>query len=291
MPELIGGSADLAGSNNTDLKGEQNQSRHEPSGRNLRFGVREHGMGAIANGMALTGMRPYVATFLIFSDYMRGSVRLAALMGLPVIYVFTHDSILLGEDGPTHQPISQLLSLRAIPNLTVLRPADPNETVAAWKVALERTSGPTALVLTRQKLPVLESDSSEGVARGGYILSDTDGQPDAIIIATGSEIAPSLEAAKRLGEEGTSTRVVSLPSWELFEAQSEDYRDTILPPNVTARLSVEAGSPIGWSRWVGDAGAVHAQEGFGASAPTAALAKHFGFTADDIYNRLKGLLA
>ncbi|MEE2775974.1 MAG: transketolase [Acidobacteriota bacterium] len=291
IPELVGGSADLAGSNATDLENEPNQSRHDPGGRNLRFGVREHGMGAIANGLAIGGMRPYVATFLIFSDYMRAAIRLAALMKLPVIYVFTHDSVLLGEDGPTHQPISQLLSLRSIPNLTVLRPADANETVAAWHVALERRTGPTALVLTRQKVPVLEATSADGVRRGGYILADTAEAPAAIVLASGSEVAPAVEAAAALSTEGTPTRVVSFPSWELFEAQDADYRDTVLPPKVTARLAVEAGSPIGWHRWVGPKGAVHARDGYGASAPTAALAEHFGFTAEHVAQRLRELLA
>jgi transketolase len=296
LPELIGGSADLSGSNNTDIDGEEDQAAALPGGRNLRFGVREHGMGAALNGMALSGLvRPYGGTFLIFSDYMRAAVRLAAMMELPVLYVFTHDSIFLGEDGPTHQPVSQLASLRAIPNLTVIRPADANETVAAWRVALENTAGPTALVLTRQKLPILAQTTGgaayAGVERGGYVIADTDGTPDLVLLATGSEVALALAARDLLGAEGVAARVVSLPSWERFAAQPSDYRDSVLPPEVTARLSIEAGASFGWDRWIGSGGASVAQDGFGASAPASDLATHFGFTAEGVAAKARQLLA
>ncbi len=288
--ELTGGSADLTGSNNTFLADEEVFSAEE-SGRNFYFGVREHGMGAALNGMALSGLlRPYGGTFLIFSDYMRPSVRLAALMGLPVIYVFTHDSIFLGEDGPTHQPVSQLPALRAIPNLTVIRPADANETAGAWAAALENRDGPTALALTRQKLPILDATREAGpeaVARGGYVLRDGG---DVILIATGSEVSLALEAADRLAAEGTEARVVSLPSWELFEQQDQAYRDQVLPPDQPLRLAIEAASPLGWERWVGDRGAVHGVDGYGASAPYQDLAREYGFTAERVVERVRELL-
>ncbi len=298
LPELVGGSADLTGSNNTWLDGAGVQSAAEPGGRNVHFGVREHAMGSILNGLALSGMLiPFGGTFLIFSDYMRPPTRLAALMELGVVYVFTHDSIFLGEDGPTHQPIGQLAALRAIPGLAVIRPADANETAAAWRVALERRGRPTALALTRQNLPVFEDSAElapEGVARGGYVLADPEGPgaeaPAAILIATGSEVALALAGHRKLAQEGIPTRVVSLPSWQLFDAQPRDYRDRVLPPSITARLAIEAASPLGWHKYVGLAGDVLAMERFGASAPHQDLAGAFGFTADEVARRVRWLL-
>ncbi|MCU0521066.1 MAG: transketolase [Anaerolineae bacterium] len=296
IPELIGGSADLAPSTRTYLSGFGDFSRGTPQGRNFHFGVREHGMGAILNGMALYGgIRPYGATFLIFSDYMRPSVRLAALMGLPVIYVWTHDSIFVGEDGPTHEPIEQIMSLRLIPNLATIRPADANETAAAWKVALERTSGPTALALSRQNLPTLAEAADkamEGVARGGYILSDSPlDRVDIILIATGSEVADALAAQKLLQEKRIGARVVSMPCWLLFDEQPLFYRLNVLPSHVIRRLAIEAGTPIGWERYVGSYGAVMGINRFGASAPAGRLKQEFGFTAERIAEQAQKLMA
>ena len=287
LPELLGGSADLAESNNTLLAGEESFSATTPSGRNLRFGVREHAMGAILSGLALTGLlRPYGGTFLIFSDYMRPSIRLAALMRQPVVYLFTHDSIFLGEDGPTHQPVDQLASLRAIPGLVVLRPADACETTAAWQVAVERTAGPTALALSRQKLTILAETAERaaaGVPRGGYVLYESAGGPaELLLIATGSEVELALAGLKLLEREGRRGRLVSMPSWELFAAQPESYRAAVLPPGIAARLAVEAASPLGWERFVGLDGAVLGMDGFGASAPAEELAHHFGFTPERV---------
>ena len=295
LPELVGGSADLTGSNNTFLNGESIFSAATQGGRNLHFGVREHAMGSILNGLGLSGLLiPYGGTFLIFSDYMRPAIRLAALMGLPVKYVFTHDSIFLGEDGPTHQPISQLLSLRSIPNLTVIRPADASETAAAWKVALERRDGPTALALSRQSIPILAETSAlaaEGVARGGYIVADApDGKPELILIATGSEVALAYQAHQSLATDGIPSRVVSLPSWELFDEQEPEYREEVLPAQVTRRLAIEAGSPLGWERYVGTGGTILGIDGFGASAPSGDLAKAFGFTVETVVERAHRLL-
>ncbi len=294
LPQLVGGSADLTGSNNTYLKQFPAFSANEPAGRNFFFGVREHAMGSIANGMALSRMlRPYVGTFLIFSDYMRPPIRLAALMELPVVYVFTHDSIFLGEDGPTHQPVEQLLALRAIPNLTLIRPADANETAAAWRVAIERTAGPTALALTRQALPVLTGTAEramEGVARGGYVLADCVGEPDLLLIATGSEVQLAMGAQERLAADGIAARVVSLPSWQLFDAQEASYRESVLPAAVTRRLAVEAATPLGWERYVGPAGAVLGVERFGASAPWKALREPYGLTVENVVARAKAVL-
>lgn len=293
LPQLIGGSADLAPSNNTFIQGRAVQSKAEPGGGNFHFGVREHAMGAALNGMALSGrLRPYGATFLIFLDYMRPAVRLAALMEQPVTFVFTHDSIFLGEDGPTHQPISQLMGLRTIPGLTVLRPADANETVAAWKVVLENTSGPSALVLTRQKLPVLDLPTEvvhEGVARGAYVVADGD-DPKVLLIATGSEVSLALQAHGELAAKGVSTRVVSMPSWERFEAQDAEYRESVLPSAIRARLAIEAGTSHGWHRYVGLDGDVLGIDGFGASAPAKDLAEHFGFTVAEVVRRVEGLV-
>jgi transketolase len=296
LPELCGGSADLAESNNTDIKGGGSFSAQHPEGRNLHFGVREHAMGSILNGITLSGLlRPFGGTFLVFSDYMRPPIRLAALMRQPVIYVFTHDSILLGEDGPTHQPEAHLAALRAIPHLTVIRPGDARETAAAWRCAIENRQGPTALVLTRQKLPVLEATANgaadRGVPRGGYVARDASREPEAIVIATGSELALALDAQALLERDGVAVRVVSLPSWELFERQDAAYREQVLPSRVRRRLAIEAAVSFGWERWVGDAGDVLAQNDYGASAPYQDVAKHFGFTAENAASRLRALLA
>jgi transketolase len=286
VPELFGGAADLSESNLTDVKGEPNFSADEP-GRNLRFGVREHGMGGIANGIAYHGgFIPYDATFLTFSDYMRGAVRLSALSGLHVIDVWTHDSVGLGEDGPTHQPVEHYAALRAMPNLWLVRPGDANETSAAWALAVERRDGPVALALTRQKLPVLPGTADkarEGVRRGGYVLRDADGgSPKLILIATGSELQLAFGAAKSLEDDGIPTRVVSLPCWERFEAQDGSYRDEVLPPSVRKRVSVEVGVSLGWERWVGDEGAIIGLDHFGASAPAGTIFEHFGFTVSRV---------
>ncbi len=294
VPELAGGSADLTGSNNTYLAGHSDFSA-TGAGRNFYFGVREHGMGAALNGMALSGMlRPYGGTFLIFSDYMRPAIRLAALMKLPVIYVFTHDSIFLGEDGPTHQPISQLLALRAIPGLTLIRPADACETAHAWRLALENRGGPTALALTRQKLPILAetaAGAAAGVGRGAYVLSDPeDADPSLLLIATGSEVCLALEAGRELARQGVAARVVSMPSWELFDAQDASYRESVLPARLEKRLAIEAGTPLGWERYVGPAGAIHGIDGFGASAPLADMAEHYGFTVAEVVRRALALV-
>jgi len=289
VPELVGGSADLAPSNNTFIADGGSVSRDDMSARNLHFGVREHAMGALMNGMALHGgLRPYGGTFLVFSDYMRGSVRLAALMKQPVVFVWTHDSIFVGEDGPTHQPIEHAASLRAMPNLRVFRPADANETAAAWTLALENGDGPSALLLTRQGLPTSEDTVlGKGVERGAYVLEreSGDGDPDVILIATGSEVSLSREAAKILAEQGVRARVVSMPCWELFEEQDTAYRDSVLPPSVTKRVAVEAGCTFGWERWVGLDGAVIGLDRFGASARAGVLAEKFGFTAENVAAR------
>jgi len=289
LPELVGGSADLAPSTKTLLSGEGDFSSDNPAGRNLRFGIREHGMAAVMNGMANHGgLRPYGSTFFVFSDYLRPSLRLAALSGLPVVHVFTHDSLFVGEDGPTHQPIEHLPSLRAMPGLTVIRPADANETAEAWRAAVANTRGPTALILTRQDLPTLDRTAlgpASGLRRGGYVLREAEGGPDAvqlILIASGSEVPLALQAAEQLEGGGTPTRVVSLPSWELFGAQPQAYRDEVLPPGVTARVAVEAASPFGWERFVGFQGRVVGMPSFGASAPAEVLAEKFGFTAENV---------
>ncbi|GAB4252963.1 MULTISPECIES: transketolase family protein [Deferrisoma] len=297
IPELMGGSADLGPSTKTLLAGEKDFSRGTPDGRNLRFGIREFAMAAVLNGMANHGgFRPFGSTFFVFSDYLRPGLRLAALMGLPVVHVFTHDSIFVGEDGPTHQPVEHLASLRAMPNLVVLRPADANETAEAWRVALERTEGPTALVLTRQNVPVLDRTAlagAEGLRRGGYVLREASAGPQGIrllLIATGSEVHLALGAAERLEAEGVPTRVVSLPSWELFEAQDPAYRAEVLPPGVTARVAVEAASAFGWERYVGPAGAVVGIDRFGASAPAQVLAEKFGFTVENVLRACREVL-
>ncbi len=291
LPELWGGSADLAGSNNTTMKGEPSFLPAEHStksfsgnvyGRTIHFGVREHAMGALLNGITLHGgTRPYGGTFLVFSDYMRPAVRLAALMKLPTVYVWTHDSIGLGEDGPTHQPVEQLAALRAIPGLDVVRPADANETAVAWRQALEHTDRPTALCLTRQNVPVLDPASAAGAERGGYVLVDAP-DPRVVLIATGSEVQLAVAAAERLGAEGVAARVVSMPCREWFDSQDEGYRNEVLPPSVRARVSVEAGIAMPWRDLVGDAGESVSLEHFGASAPYQVLFEQFGITADAV---------
>ena len=294
LPTLMGGSADLGGSNQTVLKNREDFHRN-PSGRNFHFGVREHAMGAILNGMALhRGVQPYGGTFLVFSDYMRPSIRLAALSGLPVIYIFTHDSIGVGEDGPTHQPIEHLASLRAIPNLTVIRPADAAETAVAWQVALERRTGPVALILTRQKVPVLDRArlaSASFTVQGAYILAEAENTPlRLILLATGSEVSLTLQARNLLEARGIGTRVLSMPSWELFAEQPKSYRDELLPSWIHARLAVEAASPFGWREFVGERGDVLGMDRFGASAPGAVLFEKFGFTAENVAARAETLL-
>ena len=310
LPALTGGSADLDPSTHTELKGlgdfnppalkaEDTQGSAgggwSYAGRNVHFGVREHAMGAIVNGMAAHGgTLPYGATFLIFSDYMRPSIRLAALMGLHVIHVFTHDSIALGEDGPTHEPVEQLAGLRAIPNLTLIRPADANETAVAWKVALETRDRPVLLVLSRQSVPTLDRRryaSADGLRRGAYVLLDAvKARPDLILIASGAEVALIVSASERLRSEGIAVRCVSMPSWDLFESLPRADRERVLPPSVAARLAVEAGSPQGWCRYVGDRGDVLAVDPFGASAPGKEVLHQYGFTVDNVCNRVRALL-
>jgi len=295
IPYLIGGSADLSHSNKTYLKGLGDFLAGRYEGRNIHFGVREHAMGTILTGMVLHGgLIAYGGTFLVFSDYMRPTLRLAAMMRIPVIYVFTHDSIGLGEDGPTHQPVEHLPSLRAIPHMTVLRPADANETVAAWRWTLQYREGPVALVLTRQKVPILDPDRYpvwEGVPRGAYILQEATGaRPRLILIATGSEVHLALRAQARLEAEGIPTRVVSMPSWEIFERQSPAYRHHVLPPDVPARLAIEAAAPLGWERWVGDAGDVVGLRRFGASAPYPVIFEKLGFTVEHVVERARRLV-
>jgi transketolase len=295
VPNLVGGSADLGGSTGTTLK-QGGSFGPMSSGRQFHWGVREHGMAAILNGIAAHGgLRPFGSTFLVFSDYMKPAIRLSAIMRLPVIYIGTHDSIGLGEDGPTHQPVEHLAMLRAIPDLVVLRPADAAETVEAWRVAMARREGPTVLVLSRQKLPVLERPplgSADGVSRGAYTLLDPPGGvPQAILIATGSELHVALGAARLLQADRVRVRVVSMPSWELFAAQPDRYRDEVLPPSVRVRLGIEAASPFGWLRWTTDDGAMLAMEGFGASAPGDRLFQEFKFTPERAADMVRQLLA
>jgi len=288
IPWLIGGSADLATSNKTTLKfeGAGGDFQDNPAGRNLHFGVREHVMGASVNGMVVSGIRAFGATFFNFSDYMRASMRLAALMEIPSIFIFTHDSIGVGEDGPTHQPVEQLASLRAMPNLIVLRPGDANEVVEAWKIIAQLQHSPVALVLTRQALPTLDRSKyapASGVARGAYILADAPGgKPDLILLGTGSELSLCVDAYEKLKTEGVKARVVSMPSWEIFEQQDAAYKESVLPSAVTARVSVEMGSTLGWDRYVGPKGRIIGMRRFGASAPLKDLLKFFGFTVDNV---------
>ncbi len=285
LPELVGGSADLDPSTKTYLKGQGDFEPGNYAGRNVHYGVREHVMAAATNGIALHGgLMPFAATFFNFVDYLKPALRLAALSELHNIFVFTHDSVFLGEDGPTHEPIEQLAMLRAMPNIRVVRPADSVETVAAWKLAIDPKSGcPWALVLTRQKVPFLGQRNAD-VSRGAYIIADAQGTPDLILIATGSEVALAIDAKKILDDKGVATRVVSMPCWELFADQPESYRDDVLPPSVTARMSIEAGATFGWKQWVGDRGYAFGIDHYGRSAPYAAIAKAFGFTPDNIAN-------
>jgi transketolase len=292
LPTLIGGSADLAPSTKTYLNASHEFQRDAYDGRNIRFGVREHAMGGIMSGMFLHhGLRPYGGTFLVFADYLRPALRVAAIMKIPVIYVFTHDSIAVGEDGPTHQPVEHLASLRAIPGITVIRPADASETAEAWRQAIKTTTGPVALILSRQKLPVLKSnDIKEGLTKGAYVLADCDGKPDIILIGTGSEVHIILEAKKRLLEKGVAARVVSMPSWELFEKMSQKYKDRVLLPDIQTRLAVEAGSPMGWCRYVGTGGAVIGINSFGASAPGGIVMEKYGFTSEHVVEKALELI-
>ncbi|MDQ0158936.1 transketolase [Alkalibacillus salilacus] len=295
IPNLIGGSADLAGSNKTTLKGEDDFKPADYSGRNIWFGVREFAMAAALNGMALHGgVEVYGGTFFVFSDYLRPALRLSALMGAPVTYVLTHDSIAVGEDGPTHEPVEQLPSLRAMPHLDVIRPADANETKMAWELSVESTDHPTALVLTRQGLPVLpETDelAREGVRKGAYVLKHADKeQPDLILLATGSEVQLVYKASEQLKEEGIDAQVVSMPSWARFEEQSEEYKETVLPPNVTNRLAVEMASPFGWERYVGINGDILGIDTFGASAPGGEVVENYGFNVENVVKRAKAAL-
>ena len=294
IPNLFGGSADLAPSTDTYLRGLGDFLKDDHMGRNLHFGIREHAMGSILNGMFLHGgIIPFGATFLIFSDYMRPPIRLAALMNIPVIFIFTHDSIALGEDGPTHQPIEQLVTLRAIPNMTVIRPADANETREAWCYALTNSRGPVILVLTRQKLPIIDQKkyaSANNLTKGAYILSPSKTEAQVILIATGSEVSLALAAQEKLAEKNISSSVVSMPSVELFDAQPKEYRDKILPPSIKARLAVEAGSPKGWREYVGDEGDIIGINHFGASAPGPVVMEKYGFTVENVVKHALALI-
>ncbi|NEQ31981.1 MAG: transketolase [Leptolyngbya sp. SIO4C5] len=292
LPELIGGSADLTHSNLTELKISGSFQRGQYENRNLRFGVREHGMGAICNGIALhnSGLIPYCATFLVFADYMRAAIRLSALSEAGVIYVMTHDSVGLGEDGPTHQPVETIASLRAIPNLTVIRPADGNEVSGAYKIAVENRKAPTLIAFTRQNVPNLDGSSIENTAKGAYVLSGGEETPDIILIGTGSEVSLCVEAAEQLRGEGKKVRVVSMPSWELFEAQDAAYKESVLPKSVTKRLVVEAASSFGWCRYAGSEGDILGIERFGASAPGGLVMEKFGYTVENVLSRAKAVL-
>lgn len=292
IPTLMGGSADLAPSNKTYLNDSHEFQKGAYDGRNIRFGVREHAMGAIMSGMFLHGgIRPFGGTFLVFADYVRPAIRMAALMKLPVIYVFTHDSIAVGEDGPTHQPVEHLASLRAIPNLLVLRPCDANETTEAWIQAIKTNNQPVALALSRQKLPVLDPEKTSGqLAKGGYVLSDCDGRPDILLLATGAEVHLALAAQEKLEQKGIKARVVNMTSWELFEKNTEAYKNSVLPPDVTTRLAVEAGIPMGWERYVGSQGKIIGMTGFGASAPGGTVLETFGFSAGNVAAEAEALV-
>lgn len=294
VKQIFGGSADLASSNKTLLEGETNFSRDNYSGRNVWFGVREFAMGAALNGMALHGgVKPYGATFFVFSDYLRAAIRLSALMKVPVTYVLTHDSIAVGEDGPTHEPVEHLASLRAMPGLSVIRPADGNETVAAWKLAVESKDEPTLLVLSRQNLMTLATTKAhgyEGVKKGAYVVSEANGDVDGLLLATGSEVQLAVEAQKQLEKEGIFVSVVSMPSWDRFEKQSKEYKDSVIPKNVKARLGIEMGSSLGWHKYVGDEGDVIAIDQFGASAPGEKIMEEYGFSVDNVVSRFKSLI-
>ncbi|TXT54099.1 MAG: transketolase 2, thiamin-binding [Candidatus Thorarchaeota archaeon] len=295
LPELMGGSADLTPSNKTWIKGSVSFQRDNPEGRNIHFGVREHAMGGIVNGLAAHGgIMPYAATFMMFSDYMRPAVRISALSGHSSIWLFTHDSIGLGEDGPTHQPIEHLASLRAIPELVVIRPNDANEVVEAWKAAILRRDGPTLISMTRQKVPIIDRSkftSADELHKGAYVLADLgDNDPDIILMATGSEVHLITEAGQKLADEGVAVRLVSFPSWELFKKQSSEYRDSVLPPSVRKRLAVEAGRSLGWHQWVGDQGDIISIDEFGVSAPSDVAFRGFGFTTENVLERARKLL-
>jgi transketolase len=294
VQNLVGGSADLAPSNNTMITSSHDMQKEDYTGRNIRFGVREHAMGGILSGIALhKGLIPFGGTFLVFADYMRPSIRIAALMKQPVKYVFTHDSIAVGEDGPTHQPVEQIFSLRSIPGLMVIRPSDATETTEAWRFAIKTFNRPVALILSRQNLPVIDRKkfgSAEGLTKGAYILADTDGTPDVIIIATGSEVHISLAAKDMLLEKGIKARVVSMPSVELFKENSKEYRDAVLPPAVKNRVVVEAGISMGWEKYAGEKGVIIGIDTFGASAPGGTVMKKFGFTAENIVEKAMGLI-
>jgi transketolase len=294
LPSMIGGSADLAPSNNTCVKSMGEFQPGNYGGRYLRYGVREHAMGGILNGLAVTdGIIPYGGTFFVFSDYMRGSIRLACIMGIRPIYVFTHDSIGVGEDGPTHEPVEQLAALRCIPNMVSLRPSDANETVAAWKFAIEHKTGPVALLLTRQKLPTIDRTkypSADNLLKGAYVLVENSSAPDLILIGTGSEVQLALGAYEQLVKEGVKARVVSMPSWELFERQSKEYRASVLPPTVKKRIAIEALVTMGWEKYVGDNGRIIGMHSFGTSAPVDVIFKHFGFTVENVVKNAKEIL-
>ncbi|MED1749241.1 transketolase [Bacillus zhangzhouensis] len=295
VPFFIGGSADLAGSNKTTIKNTDDFGKNNYAGKNIWFGVREFAMGAALNGMALHGgLRVFGGTFFVFSDYLRPAIRLAALMGLPVTYVFTHDSIAVGEDGPTHEPVEQLASLRAMPNLSVIRPADGNETAAAWKLAVSSTDKPTALVLTRQNLPTIDQapeKAYEGVEKGGYVVVEAaDAQPEALLLASGSEVGLAIEAQKALEKEGIRTSVVSLPAWDRFDQQSDEYKESVLPKAVRARIAIEMGASLGWERYTGLDGDVIAIDKFGASAPGETIIEKYGFTVSNVVSRVKAKL-
>ena len=293
LPLVLGGSADLTPSNNTRFDGAKDFQKDTPDGRYIHYGVREHAMGAIMNGISVSGLaRAYGGTFMVFSDYMRPAIRVAAMSGYPTIFVFTHDSIGLGEDGPTHQPIEQLASLRAIPNLMVIRPADANETAQAWKFAMEYKDGPVALLLTRQGLPVLDQGkygSATNLSKGAYVLVKAD-KPDVLLLATGSEVSISLCAAEKLSDEGINASVISMPCWELFEKQGQEYKDSVLPPETKARVGVEAGIEQGWNKWLGDKGAFIGMSSFGASAPAKVCFEKFGITAEGVVETAKKLI-
>ena len=294
VPNLFGGSADLASSNNTLMKDEADFTKESYEGRNIWFGVREFAMGAALNGMALHGgLKVYGGTFFVFSDYLRAAIRLSAIMKTPVTYVFTHDSIAVGEDGPTHEPVEQLASLRAMPNVSVIRPADGNETQAAWRLALESADKPTALVLTRQRIPTLENTAEralEGVKRGAYVVSDGEGEPDAILLATGSEVSLAIEAQKELAKENINVRVVSMPSWDRFEQQDESYKEEVIPSHIKKRVAIEMGSSLGWHKYVGDEGKVMSVDTFGASGKGDIVVKEYGFTVENVVQHVKSLL-
>jgi len=294
LPLLIGGSADLSPSTDTELTGFKSFTDENHGGRNFHFGIREHAMGAVLNGMALTkGIIPYGATFLIFSDYMRPPVRLAAIMKIRPIFIYTHDSIGLGEDGTTHQPVEQLIGLRSVPDVTVIRPADANETAQAWRVALEHSGGPVAIVLTRQNVPTIDQDKYEkatNVEKGAYVLSDCEGEPQVILMGSGSEVHLLLKAQEKLKAESIQVRVVSFPSWEIFDAQSSEYKEKVFPKKIRRRLAVEAGSPIGWCKYVTEDGDVIGITKFGESAPGEEVMKEYGFTVENVVAKAKSLL-